>query len=152
MIDSFKIDQEKADALQPFLKEKLDLNKYIFQLECSDEDSYREWKENLGKEKKKVEFEDIVYFVEAYPNDPDENGEMWSKRYELQKPITLEEINKIFNVDPSEEKIFRGDEIDAEQARALQPYFKETLDIDRNLIYFTSTLKPLVPEEPQKDL
>jgi hypothetical protein len=142
MIDCFKIDQEKADALQPFLKEKLDLNKYNFQLECSDKDSYKKWKEVFGKEEKKVEFEELIYFAEAHPNEPDENGEMWSKRYELQKPITLKEINKIFNVDPSDKEIFRGDEIDAAQAEKLQPYFKERLDVDNFLIYFTTRLKP----------
>lgn len=142
MISCFPIDQKRAEALQPFLKEKLDLNKYDFMLECSEKESYQKWKENFGKEQKIIKYEDLIYFVEAYPNEPDENGEMWSKHYELQKPISLEVINKIFNVDPSDEEIFRGDEIDTDQAKALQPYFKEKLDVDRYLIYFTSKLKP----------
>lgn len=142
MIDCFPIDQNKAEALQPFLNEKLDFDKYHFSLICSEKSSYFEWKEDFLKEKKKVEFEDLIYFAEAYPNDPDENGEMWSKCYDLQKPITLEVINKIFNIDPSDDEIFMGDEIDADQAKALQPYFKEKLDVDNFLIYFTSKLKP----------
>lgn len=34
LIDPYEIDEVKAKALQPFIKEKLDLDKYQFQLHC----------------------------------------------------------------------------------------------------------------------
>lgn len=36
LIDCYDINEKQAEVLQPFVNEKLDLNKYYFQLECHD--------------------------------------------------------------------------------------------------------------------
>lgn len=140
MIDSFPIDQKKAEALQPFVKEKLDLDKYDFMLECSDKASYESAKAAPPKEEKIYTHEDLTRFIEAFPNEPDENAKTWMKTFELQKPISIEFINKLFNVGPDDE-LFWGDEIDDAQARALQPYFKEKLDTKKYTLIFTARPK-----------
>ena len=140
LIDCYDIDEKKAEALQPFVKEKLDLNKFYFQLECSDKESYEAWKEEQENGYQLNE-NDLIRFIAAYPYEPDENGEMWEQRFALQKPISLEFLRKIFPEYLEENELVTSREIHAEQAKALQPYFKEKLDLERYAIYLSCTVK-----------
>lgn len=78
----------------------------------------------------------ILRFLCGYSKIPDEFGDFdLVVRYKL-SPLDLSFLQNLFNIDPNDEDYGIRDvvdcyEIDESKAKALQPYVKEKIDLDK---------------------
>jgi hypothetical protein len=119
LLDCYIIDEEKAEILQPFFKEKLDLKKYDFMLECVE---------------KKL-LERSVRYISVYSKEINEfGGNNLLAMYDFIEIPPLSFLQALFGADPHDTDTEARDVLNyyilnETQAKALQPFIKEKLDI-----------------------
>ncbi len=124
MFDCYHIDAKKAKVLQSFVKEKLDLEKYNFKLECSDKESHEKNKARAGRpfsEEELMRFivaEELVFLEGSI-----------EKRLTFQKPVSLEFLCKLFHLESDELGWVEIE--DKKIAGALQPFIAEPFDFSK---------------------
>ena len=126
LIDPYRLNNETARALQPYVKEKLDLDKYDFELTCYDKKSYEKWKkEQTHGNSQTVEKKEKMFCVEGsgYGQTPE------IVYFKFKRPITELFLRQLLNAE--KEKYFSFYELNLKQVKALQPYVEGKLDTNK---------------------
>ena len=140
LIYCYDIDEEKAKMLQPYIKEKIDLNKYYFQLECSD-------KESRESHKRKIEKNDFVFYILANENSEknfdDEKIDVRKiskkiKFIELNRQIPFSFVKKIFHINNDLTYLIRCYDIEEEHSEILKYYIEEKFNFKKYSYSFDS--------------